>query len=170
MTNNLSQKLEWRGYFPGVIGKVTELHAVYYHENWNFDVSFESQVGKELSEFFIHFNPQKDGFWTIRIEQALAGCIAVDGRVAEAEGARLRWFIVKSGLQGRGIGKRLLSRAVDFSKRAGHRNIFLWTFCGLDTARRLYERQGFKLTQEHALDQWGTSITEQKFELCLSSS
>jgi len=167
MTHHLSQKLEWGGYLPGVIGKVTELHAVYYHEHWNFDISFESQVGKELSEFFIQFNPQSDGFWTICVEASLAGCIAIDGRAAQTEGARLRWFIVNPGLQGLGIGKRLLTKAVNFSKRAGHRNVFLWTFAGLDTARGLYERQGFTLTEEHALDQWGASISEQKFELRL---
>ena len=167
MTHHLSQKFEWGGYFPGVIGKVTELHAVYYHEHWNFDVSFESQVGKELSEFFIQFNPQSDGFWTICVEESLAGCIAIDGRAAQTEGARLRWFIVKPGLQGLGIGKQLLGKALNFSKSAGYRNIFLWTFRGLGPARRLYENQGFKLTEEHALDQWGDSISEQKFELRL---
>jgi hypothetical protein len=44
------------GYFPGAVGKITELHAVYYHENWGFDISFETQVGRELSEFLRDFD------------------------------------------------------------------------------------------------------------------
>jgi len=38
---------------------------------------------------------------------------------------------------------------------------------GLTRARRLYEKIGFRLVQEHAVRQWGQSITEQKFVLNL---
>ena len=41
-----SEKVELKGYYPGVVGKIIQLHAVYYHENWGFDVSFETQEGK----------------------------------------------------------------------------------------------------------------------------
>ena len=51
MTGAALHGLEITGYFPGVIGRITETHAVYYHENWGFDASFETQVGRELSEF-----------------------------------------------------------------------------------------------------------------------
>jgi hypothetical protein len=44
------------GYYPGVVGKITEIHAVYYHEHWGFDVSFETQVGRELSIFVSEFD------------------------------------------------------------------------------------------------------------------
>jgi hypothetical protein len=43
------------GYYPGAIGDVTRCHAIYYYENWGFDVTFESQVGRELSEFLSRF-------------------------------------------------------------------------------------------------------------------
>ena len=39
------------GYFPGVLGKVTTLHAVYYKEHWGLDQSFEAQVSRELADF-----------------------------------------------------------------------------------------------------------------------
>ena len=54
------------GYYPGVVGKITEIHAVYYHEHWGFDVSFETQVGRELSIFVSEFDKERDGgsqFW-----------------------------------------------------------------------------------------------------------
>ena len=43
-------EIKLHGYYPGVVGKITEIHAVFYNENWGFDVSFETQVGSELSE------------------------------------------------------------------------------------------------------------------------
>ena len=41
--------------------------------------------------------------------------------------------------------------------------VYLWTFKGLDTARHLYEKNGFRLAQEKAGNQWGTTVVEQKF-------
>jgi hypothetical protein len=40
----------------------------------------------------------------------------------------------------------------------------LWTFKGLDAARHLYERKGFRLVQEYEGAQWGVVLTEQRFE------
>ena len=33
-----SENVELKGYYPGVVGKIIQLHAVYDHENWGFDV------------------------------------------------------------------------------------------------------------------------------------
>lgn len=156
------------GYYPGVIGRIIELHAVYYHENWGFDISFETQVGRELSVFMRDFQKGRDGFWAATVDGEFAGAVAIDGQLSETEGARLRWFVVDPSFQRRGIGDMLLRQAVEFCRRAGHTRVFLWTFKGLDGARRLYEKQGFVLTEEHEVDQWGGLIKEQKFELILA--
>jgi hypothetical protein len=39
----------------------------------------------------------------------------------------------------------------------------LWTFSGLDAARRLYESFGFRLTKEWQGEQWGSEMLEQQF-------
>ena len=159
-------KTEFHGYFPGAIGMITEAHAVYYHEHWGFDVSFETQVGRELSEFMVAFQEDRDGFWAATVGGRFAGSVAIDGSEAGGtEGARLRWFIVVPGHQGTGLGKTLLSRAVDFCRQTGCPRVYLWTFEGLDAARALYEAEGFRLCEEHAVDQWGQRLTEQMFEL-----
>jgi GNAT superfamily N-acetyltransferase len=165
MKNQRKPILDIVGYFPGVAGKIIELHAVYYHDNWGFDISFETQVGRELSEFLSRFDPATDGFWAALADGDFAGAVAIDG--SQTEGARLRWFIVRPDLQGTGIGTALIRAAVDFCRTVGHKKVFLWTFKGLDAARSLYERAGFILTEEHEVAQWGNIITEQKFELDL---
>ncbi|NNG08385.1 MAG: GNAT family N-acetyltransferase, partial [Desulfobacteraceae bacterium] len=53
--------LELTGYYPGAVGKITEIHATYYSEHWGFDVSFETQVGREFSEFIKDFEENRDG-------------------------------------------------------------------------------------------------------------
>ena len=161
------QDIEIRGYYPGVVGKITEIHAVYYHENWGFDVSFETQVGRELSAFVSRFEEERDGLWVAAKKGDFAGAIAIDGQEAFTEGARLRWFIVVPEFQKCGVGKALIMHAVEFCKRKGFPKVYLWTFEGLTKARRLYEAADFRLCEEHQVAQWGQTIKEQKFELKL---
>jgi GNAT superfamily N-acetyltransferase len=157
--------LKIQGYYPGVVGKITELHAVYYHKHWGFDVSFETQVSRELSIFVSEFDANRDGLWVATADDKFAGAVAIDGKQAMTEGARLRWFIVDPEFQGAGLGNQLISRAVQFCKEKGYPKIFLWTFEGLEPARRLYERHAFRLNETHEVQQWGQTINEQKFEL-----
>jgi len=167
MAGSRLSELELTGYFPGVVGKITEEHATYYYENWGFDISFETQVGRELSEFLMGFQEKRDGFWVATIRGEFAGAIAIDGSQAGKEGARLRWFIVTPRFQGYGIGKKLLRESLKFSKEAGHKRVYLWTFKGLETARILYEREGFRLCKAHEVRQWGQDIVEQMYDLSL---
>jgi GNAT superfamily N-acetyltransferase len=153
------------GYSPGVIGRITELHAVYYREHWNFDIRFETQVGCELSLFLRDFIDARDFFRTATAGGRFAGSIAIDGKEAASEGARLRWFIVEPEFQRHGIGRRLIREAVGFCRDAGYRRVYLWTFKGLDGARALYESEGFRLAEEHDASPWGHDITEQMFTL-----
>jgi GNAT superfamily N-acetyltransferase len=165
MSPTSTGRLDFQGYTPGTIGRITEAHAVYYHQHWGFDASFESQVARELSEFVSEFQVDRDGLWVADSGGRFAGSIAIDAKLSDTEGARLRWFIVVPAHQGSGIGRALLQEAVAFCRRKGYRSIFLWTFEGLTHARRLYEEIGFRLVQEHAVRQWGQPITEQKFVL-----
>ena len=153
------------GYSPGVIGRITELHAVYYREHWNFDIRFETQVGRELSVVLRDFSDGRDFFRTAAFGGRFAGSIAIDGKEAASEGARLRWFIVEPEFQRRGIGRRLIREAVGFCRDAGYKRVYLWTFKGLDRARALYESEGFKLNLERDGSPWGHDITEQMFTL-----
>ena len=155
------------GYVPGAIGRVAELHGKYYHEHWDFDLFFESKVATELSEFLCRFNQAQDGFWVATVEEKMVGSIAIDGIHFDSKGAHLRWFIVAPENQGEGIGKILLEEAIQFCRRKRFNQIYLWTFAGLDGARHLYEKFGFKLCEQREGNQWGKRMTEQMFELSL---
>jgi len=81
----------------------------------------------------------------------------------------LRWFILDDGCRGSGVGRQLLSAAVEFCDQQGFDAIQLWTFKGLDAARRLYEAAGFELTMEEQGSQWGSVVTEQQFTRAAAS-
>jgi len=156
-----------RGWVPGAIGRVAELHARYYHRHWKFGVVFEAKVATELSEFLGRYDERRDGFWTASVAGRIEGSITIDGLHAEDAGAHLRWFIMSDALRGRGVGKRLIGTALDFCRARRYARVYLWTFAGLAAARHLYEASGFRLVEQRAGTQWGTAVEEQRFELSL---
>ena len=154
-----------QGYVPGSIGRVAELHGVYYSKHWNFQAFFEAKVASGLAEFINRYDEKQDGFWVAVLDGRVEGSIAIDGKHAKQEGSHLRWFIVSDMLRGQGVGQQLLKLAVEFCRNKGYRTIYLWTFEGLDSARHLYETVGFELVEQYRGDQWGVEVNEQKFEL-----
>ncbi len=154
-----------KGYIPGSIGRVAELHGTFYQEHWDFTVFFEAKVATELSEFLGRYDEKLDSFWTASLKGRVEGSIAIDGIHAEKEGAHLRWFIVSDVLRGRGIGNRLIKEALNFCRNKGYKRVYLWTFEGLNAAKHLYEKNGFELVEQRIGIQWGTEVNEQRFEL-----
>ncbi|KAF1049051.1 MAG: hypothetical protein GAK35_00028 [Herbaspirillum frisingense] len=156
-----------RGYLPGAIGRVAELHAAYYTENWSFGVYFEAKVATELSAFMSRYDDARDGFWTATVHGRIEGSLTVDGQHAHEQGACLRWFIASEKLRGRGVGDALLGDAVRFCADHDFPSVYLWTFEGLHAAHHLCERHGFVLTEECIGARWGVKVKEQRYELLL---
>jgi GNAT superfamily N-acetyltransferase len=157
-----------KGYIAGSLGRVAELHGVYYHDHWGFGLLFESKVATELSAFLKRYDDSRDGFWTASVDGRIEGSITIDGIHGESEGAHLRWFVMSEALRGKGVGNLLIDTAIDFCRRSGYKKIYLWTFEGLNAARHLYEKSGFKLVEEHRGTQWGTAVNELRFDCCLT--
>jgi GNAT superfamily N-acetyltransferase len=155
------------GYVPGAIGRVAELHAAYYGAAWHFGLYFEAKVATELSRFLLRLDPARDGFWTAIRDGRVEGSLALDGAQAGTEGAHLRWFILSDALRGQGVGNRLLQAAVEFCRQRGYDRVFLWTFQGLEPARHLYEKFGFRLTEQIEGEQWGKRVLEQRYVLVI---
>lgn len=53
-----------KGYVPGLIGRITELHGVYYHQHWRFGRFFEEKVATELAAFMNRYDHRRDAVWT----------------------------------------------------------------------------------------------------------
>ncbi len=156
-----------RGYIPGSIGRVAELHGTYYHKHWGFGLFFEARVASELATFLGRYDENWDGFWTVSLEDRIEGSITIDGIHAHDAGAHLRWFIVSDLLRGRGIGNQLIKVAIDLCRERGYERVFLDSFEGLHAARHLYEKNGFELVGQHPGAQWGTEVNELRFETLL---
>ncbi len=156
------------GYQPGVIGRAADMHARYYRRTAGFGQVFEAKIASELAAFSNRLDHARSRLWTATRYGQIVGTIAIDGQDMGQDTAHLRWFVVEDGMRGGGIGRRLLAEALRFCDQAGFRDTCLWTFQGLDAARRLYESNGFVLTEEKPGTQWGREVIEQKFVRCLA--
>ena len=153
------------GYYPGVIGEIVKLHGSYYHEHWDFDITFEVEVAMELAEFMHRFDDGRDGFWAATSDGRFLGSLSLDGSTAQDEGARLRWFIVDPGAQGLGVGTQLMETALSFARAKKYEQIYLWTFEGLTSARKIYDRFGFEVIHQEWMVEWGRELLQQKLML-----
>ena len=154
-------------YLPGALGRITELHASFYHRHAGFGLHFESKVACGLAEFLGRYDAGRDHLWLAVADGQIEGSIVIDGIHASTSGAHLRWFILSDRLRGSGIGNALVATAVEFCRARGYRNTYLWTFEGLHAARHLYEKNGFRMVAQEPGAQWGQVVNEQRFELSL---
>ncbi len=153
------------GYTPGVIGRIAELHALHYSREWGFDHYFEGKVASELSGFINRYDDSRDRIWSLKVNSSIEASITIDSSSEEPGIAHLRWFIVSEKMKGTGTGNHLMKQAIDFCHDMRFKKVYLWTFQGLEPARHLYQKFGFELVEEFEGSQWGTLVTEQRYEL-----
>lgn len=151
-----------RGYRPGIIGRIVEMHACYYAKHANFGQPFESLVASDMAELMGRLHNPRNEVWVALEGERIVGSIAIDGE-GEDGAAVLRCFILDDSARGKGAGKRLLAEAIKFCDECGFTETKLWTFKGLEAARKLYEDVGFTLQQEQEGAHWGARITGQWF-------
>ena len=157
----LSEVVFDEGFKPGYLGRMVQLQGEYYDVVWaKPGVSFEVMMARQMCDFHDQYVPGRDLLLTAHMNNVVVGYIAVVGSPSERAGARLRWFHVEESHQSRGIGKELLSRALEFCRKHGYSVVWLWTMKGLDAARHLYDSFGFLPTAdvETSLPFHGTTL------------
>ena len=131
---------------------------------------FTSQIWKKyltegVKALIENFNQQKDCVFILECDGNAAGCIAVT-HTQEAV-AQLRYFFLEPEMRGLGMGMTLLDKALDFCREKAYSRVFLWTVSVQETARKLYQKAGFEITQTSPNDSWGSPVLEEKWELDL---
>lgn len=147
---------------PGDIGYITYLHGILHARVFGWDHRFESYVAVPLSEFAQASRPD-ERIWIVEARDKVCGSIALVKRSRDI--AQLRWFLLDPALRGRGIGKQLMELLLEFARAQHYCSIELWTVTGLPVATGLYRRYGFELVEEKTSQPWGSTVTEQKYQL-----
>jgi GNAT superfamily N-acetyltransferase len=140
------------------------LHGWEYSRGYGLDYTFEAYVACSIGEFALELrdDPDLGRVWIAEDEDGIAGCIAIT-RSGETHG-RLRWFLVAERARGQGLGRRLLSEAVEYA-RERFDTVELETFSELTTAGHLYRSIGFRLRDSTPQAEWGREITLQHYDI-----
>jgi GNAT superfamily N-acetyltransferase len=147
---------------PGELGRLVSLHGELYAREYGFDTRFEAYVAGPLAQFALMWS-ERERLWIAERGGDIVGCIAI---VAAAPTmAQLRWFLVAPSARGGGLGKRLLSEALDFCRQCCYESVFLWTVSALTAAARLYRAAGFVKVEEKSSEEWGVHVIEEKYLL-----
>lgn len=149
------------GYQPGLLGWMVQTQTQYYANLVQFGLPFESKVAAEIAEFAPRHADTGNLLLAAHTAEGFVGSIVIDGGTTPA--ARLRWFVVDPRMQGHGIGRALLKKALTFADQQ-HAYLWLTTIVELHAARHLYEESGFTLAAEHTDATWGRVMHEQTWE------
>lgn len=159
------------GFRAGAIGRIAQMHGVYYEREWKLGRDFEARVAKGLGEFALRYDETTDlVLLAVRDDIIVASLVLDLNDPASADYfdgaycAHLRFFILDDTTRGTGIGSRMLDQTVDYVNDRCAGRCWLTTFGGLDAARHMYEKRGFVLTREETGRRWGFELTDQVFE------
>jgi DNA-binding MarR family transcriptional regulator/GNAT superfamily N-acetyltransferase len=152
-----------RGYQPGLLATTMAMHMEYYSRTSGFGKSFEIFMASDLADLFARIEHENNGAWATMSDGRIVGTIFIDGQAPGENKAHLRAFIVDEAVRGMGVGRTLLGHAMAFVDERQFVETQLWTFKGLDAARKLYEWAGFVLAWEKLSKKWGEEVTVQHF-------
>ncbi len=134
-----------RGLRPGDLGWVAQRHGELYARDEGYDMGFEALVARLVAEFYERNDTERERCWIAERDGERIGCIFCCRKSARV--AKLRMLLVEPSARGMGLGSRLIDECVKFARKARYKKMVLWTHNSLTSARRLYEKAGFKLVE-----------------------
>jgi len=142
---------------------LVQQHSTLYTRFEGFDDTFGPLVDSILTDFEAEHDPLCEIGWIAREGDTRLGsifCVKVD-----AQTAKLRLFLLVPEARGKGLGRLLLQRCMEFAKEQGYQRMSLWTHESHVAACRLYEQNGWACTSSKPVTSFGVQLIEQQWEI-----
>lgn len=147
---------------------IMESHIRIYHQEYQFDESFQRFITNAVDFFRKNFDKEKENLFILELDGKQKGSIGITKLAGDT--AQLRWFLLETDARGQGWGGRLMREALNFAEARSYRRIVLWTNQKLTAARHLYERHGFKQVESKVEILSNQEIIEERWELEFSKT
>lgn len=160
-----ARSLRIRAPRPGDMGWVIHRHGEVYDQEWGWGEGFEALVAEIVVKFMADRDPRRERAWIAELDGQRVGSIFLVAKSKTV--AKLRLLLVEPSARGFGVGQRLVDECVRFARRAGYREIVLWTQSILDPARHIYAKAGFELVGQEPNHEFGQGLTSETWSLKL---
>jgi len=140
-------------------GVIDLIGRVYREYGWIFVPSVELP---DLLAFERHYEPPHGAFFVVRHQGRIVGSAGVD-RLDDST-AELHRLYLDAHLRGRGTGRALVERVLDWCRERGITRLVLWSDTRFELSHRLYRRMGFAQTGERTLPEDLNQTREYRFE------
>ena len=155
-----------RSHRPGDLSWVAWRHAVLYGREYGWHEPFEALVQRVVADFLTQHDPRREHCWLAELDGERVGSVMLvrqDDRVC-----KLRLLFLEPSARGHRLGYRLVEECLRFARAAGYRRMTLWTQECLKSARGIYARFGFELTETRSHRLFGPDeVVGETWELAL---
>jgi DNA-binding MarR family transcriptional regulator/GNAT superfamily N-acetyltransferase len=156
---------------PGDLGWVVARNGALYAQEYGWDASYEALVARIVADYAGRVNDGQAGGageagWIADLDGSPAGCVFCMRK--DGETAQLRLLLVEPRARGLGLGGALVAECTSFARRAGYRELVLWTNDVLTAARRIYQRAGFELVAAEPHHSFGHDLVGETWRLRLA--
>lgn len=149
----------------GDFGWVVQRHGAIYRSEFGWDETFEALVARIVADYVDRSDRQRERAWIAEMDGQRVGCVFCMNK--DDDTAQLRILLVEPSARGLGAGARLVDECIRFARRAGYRQMMLWTNDVLVSARKIYEAAGFRLVEEDKHHSFGQDLVGQNWYLDL---
>jgi RimJ/RimL family protein N-acetyltransferase len=150
----------------GDVEAIVALHDRIYRAEYERNDAFVAAVSASITAAAAAGWPLAGGgVWLVERDGAIVGSL---GLTDEGAGVgQIRWVVIAPELRGQGLMRTMLNEAIKTARADGMTRLVLDTYSALTAAAHVYTSTGFTVVSERDRDDWGPTITYQRYELLL---
>lgn len=151
----MNRPSEWslRTFRAGDLGMVCARQSALYDQYYGWGAKLEALMLDIAARFLAEFKPGREQCWIAEGGGQMLGSVMLVEE--DRDTARLRLLYVEPEARGLGIGAKLVSQCTQFARDAGYKQIVLWTHAVLNSARRIYEAEGYRVISTEVQEDFG---------------